>query len=128
MGNENIDEEKVEEIGDTEYRSQRFEDVNLGDELVILARRGKDDKAIGRLADGRVILFSKESPMKVNPGDTVLGEMVHITRTYTIVMPRKVLGDTTEALILNLKNVSESGYYQHQVLAKALLHLVEKNI
>ncbi len=122
---ENVNEKQVEEIV---YRPERFEDINLGDELVILARRGKDGNAIGRLADGRVILFSKESTMKVNPGDTVLGDMVHITRTYTIVMPRKVLGDTTEALILNLKNVSESGYYQHQVLAKALLHLVEKNI
>ncbi len=128
MGNGNIDEEKIEEIEGTEFRPQRFEDINLGDELVILARRGKDDKAIGRLADGRVILFSNESPLKVNPQDTVIGKLVHVTRTYVIVMPDKVLGNTTEALILNLRNVSRSGYYQHQVLAKALLHLVEKNI
>ncbi len=128
MGIENVDKEKVEEIGEVEYRSQRFEDINLGDELVILARRGKDGNAIGRLADGRVILFSKESTMKVNPGDTVLGEIVHVTRTYTIVMPKKVLGDTIEALILNLRNVCRSGYYQHSVLSRALLYLVTEKL
>lgn len=125
---ENAD--KPEEIEERTRRapSQRFEEIDLGDELVILARKGKDDKPIGRLADGRVILFSKESTMQVNPGDTVIADIVHITRTYIIVMPSKVLGDTVEALIVNLKNVEQSGYYQHSVLAKALLHLIEKSI
>ena len=118
--------DKPEEIGDR--RSQRYEEISLGDELVILARKGKDDKPIGRLADGRVILFSKESTMQVNPGDTVIGEMVHITRSYTIVMPKRVLGDTVEALIMNLMNVEQSGYYQHSVLAKALKYLIEKDL
>lgn len=126
---ENIGQpEEIEGIEERDRRPQRYEEINIGDEMVILARKGKDGKAIGRLADGRVILFSKESTLQVNEDDTVIGEMVHITRTYTIVMPKKVLGNTTEALILNLRNVCSSGYYQHSILARALLYLIEKEL
>ena len=118
-----------EEFGQFEdRRRQRFLDVNVGDEIVVLARKGKEDSVIGRLADGRVILFSKEFTGQINPGDTATCEIVHITGRYIIVMPNKVLGDSMEAMILNLKNVAESGYYQHAVLAKALIYLIERNI
>jgi len=107
---------------------QRLDEINIGDELVVLMRKGRGDTVIGRLADGRVILQSRESTEKINPGDTVICEIVHVTRTYVLFMPKRVLGDTVEALILNLKNVVQSGYYQHSVLAKAALYLIEDKI
>ena len=113
-------------LSDTESNIARFEDVKLNDEIMVLARKGRDDTVIGRLADGRAILFSKDTTFDIKPGDTVIGETVHISARYIIVKPLRVLGDSTEALIENLKNVASSGYYQHAILAKALLFLMSK--
>jgi len=121
------DKSKLEEDQDAIHRP-RLDEVNLGDKLVVLMRKGRGDSVIGRLADGRVILPSERSTMRINPGDTVVCEIVYITKRYVLMMPERVLGDTTEALILNLKNVAESGYYQHAVLAKAFLFLIEKTM
>lgn len=105
---------------------QRFEEINLHDEITVLAKTGRDNRPIGRLADGRVILFSKDTTFKISPGETVIGEVVHISGKYLIVKPQRVLGDTTEAMLENLRNVTASGYYQHAVLAKGLLFLISK--
>jgi len=111
---------------------QRMEEINVGDRITILAREGRETAGqrtiIGRLADGRVILFSKDSPIKIKAAETVVGEVVHVKQTYIIVMPEKVMGDTVEAMIENLKNVKASGYYQHAVLASGLLYLISKEL
>ena len=113
---------------DAALNIQRFEEVNLDDEITVLARSGRGQSIIGRLTDGRVILFPKEHKLNVKPGDTVIGKVVHISKTYVIVSPEKVMGDTMEALLENLKNVSMSGYYQHAVLAKGMLFLITKEL
>lgn len=105
---------------------KRLEEICIDDEMIILVREGRDGKVIGRLADGRVILFPKETTFKINSGDTVLGKVVHVTKTYIIVEPQRVLGDTFEAMMQNLKNVSESGYYQHAVLAKGITYIIRR--
>jgi len=111
---------------------QRIEELDIGTKLIVLAREGKEKDGektvIGRLADGRAIVFAKGSPMKITPGDTVMGEIVYVKRNYVIINPETVLGDTMEALIENLKNVGSSGYYQHAVLAKALLWMIKKEL
>ncbi|MHA1863159.1 MAG: hypothetical protein ACTSWA_05265 [Candidatus Thorarchaeota archaeon] len=117
-----MDEKDVERV-ERVIPSQKLEEINVGDKLIILTRAGRENRPIGRLSDGRVVLISKESTMQVDIGDTVIGEVVHVTKTYVIIMPERVLGDTDEALILNLKNVITSGHYQHAVLAKALLRI-----
>ncbi len=99
-----------------------------GEKIVVLARQGRENTVIGRYADGRIILFADESAYTINPGDTVKGTIVRDAQNYVIVDPEEVLGDTLEALVLNLQVVSDSGYYQHQVLAKALLYLIQKGL
>ena len=118
-------------MGESESNMARFEEVNINDEIMVLARKGRKDKdgndtIIGRLADGRAILFSKDTTFDIKPGDTVIGEIVHVAARYVIVKPLRVLGDSTEALIENLKNVANSGYYQHAILAKGILYLIGK--
>lgn len=103
---------------------QRVEELNLNDEITVLVRRGRDDSKIGRLSDGRVLLFTTDTPFNVEVGDTVVGEIVHITTKYLLVKPLRVMGDNFEAMIENLKNVEASGHYQHAVLAKGLLWLI----
>lgn len=110
---------------------QRLEEISNGDKITVLTREGREGSdgtktVIGRLADGRVILFSRDSTLAVTPHDTVQGEVVYVHHNYIIVMPSKVMGDTTEALLENLKHVAESGYYQHAVLAKGILYLMSK--
>lgn len=113
--------------------SQRLEEISNGDKITVLTREGREGPdgtktIIGRLADGRVILFSRDSTLAVSVNDTVQGEVVHVHQNYIIVLPSKVMGDTTEALIENLKHVAQSGYYQHAVLAKGILYLMSKSM
>lgn len=107
-------------------KAQRLEEVNVDDEMTVLVREGRDGKVIGRLADGRVILFPKETTFQINSGDTVMGKVVYVTTSYIIVEPQRVLGDTFEAMMQNLNNVADSGYYQHAVLAKGLLYVIRR--
>lgn len=123
-------ESEDENIPQATY-GQRLEEISNGDKITVLTREGREGTdgtktVIGRLADGRVILFSRDSTVDISPHDTVQGEVVHVHHNYIIVMPSKVMGDTTEALLENLKHVAESGYYQHAVLAKGVLYLISK--
>ncbi len=99
-----------------------------GEKIVVLARQGREGTVIGRYADGRVILFADESSYKINPGDTIKGTVVKDARNFVIVEPEEVLGDTLEALMLNLTNVAEGGYYGHAVIAKGILYLMKKDL
>jgi len=100
----------------------------VGEEVVVLAREGKDNTVVGKYADGRVILFSDDSMYKINPGDTVVGEIVRDAKNYVLVEPKQVMGDTLEALMVNLRNVAGNSYYSHSILAKALLYLITKEL
>lgn len=111
---------------DEDEPHERLEDVRVGDELTVLTKAGRDDRIIGRLSDGRVILFAKDSPYELEIGDTVVGEVIHVKDTYVLIKPNKILGDNTDALEINLKNVIASGHYQHAVLAKGILELLER--
>lgn len=102
--------------------------LEVGQEIITLVKSGRENTLIGRFTDGRVILFSKESPLreKIKEGNTLKGKITHVSNTYILVEPEEVYEDSLEALKLNLKNVENSGYYQHAVLAKALLYLIER--
>ena len=129
MGGEGLESED-ENIPQAMY-AQRLEEISNGDKITVLTREGRETldgtkTIIGRLADGRVILFSRDSTLDISPHDTVQGEVVYVHQNYIIVMPSKVMGDTMEALLENLKHVADSGYYQHAVLAKGVLWLISK--
>jgi len=100
----------------------------VGEEVVVLAREGKDNTVVGKYADGRVILFSDDSMYKINPGDTVVGEIVRDAKNYVLVEPKRVLGDTLEALIFNLDHITRGSYYSHSIFSRALLYLIKKDI
>ncbi len=106
----------------------RLEEINVGDEMIVLTKKGREGSVIGRLNDGRVILFSKETPFEIAVGDTVLGKVAFASPTYVIVDPERVMGDTDEALVANLRNVSISGHYQHAVIARGVLRLLEESL
>ena len=131
MGGEGLESED-ENIPQAPY-AQRLEEISNGDKITVLTREGREGidgtkTVIGRLADGRVILFSRDSTLAISAHDTVQGEVVYVHHNYIIVLPSKVMGDTTEALLENLNHVARSGYYQHAVLAKALLYLLSKSM
>lgn len=104
---------------------ERLEDVRKGDILTVLTKAGRDDRVIGRLSDGRVILFAKDSPHEINIGDTVVGEVIYVQDTFVLVDPKDIHGDDRDALDINLKNVISSGHYQHAVLAKGIRRILE---
>ena len=118
--------EQDKETLEVKETRERLEDARVGDELTVLTKIGRDNRIIGRLSDGRVILFAADSPHNIDVGDTVVGEIIHVKDTYIILEPKKVLGDNEDALIVNLKNVGKSGSYQHAILAKGILRLIQE--
>jgi len=99
--------------------------VAPGMQLVTIAKAGKDGTIVGRYTDGRVILFDKESPLSIQVNDTVIGYVKHVARNYIVMDPKRIVNDPDEALMVNLENVANSGYYQHAVLAQALIHIIK---
>lgn len=65
--------------------------LGLGDKITVQTMPGREGKPIGRLQDGRVILFDQNSPYfnMLNPGQSVESHVIVISENYVIVSPTR---------------------------------------
>jgi len=67
----------------------KTQELFLGQKINVQTMPGREGKAIGRLSDGRVILFDQASPHYdvLAPGQSVEGHVIVISENYVIVSP-----------------------------------------
>jgi hypothetical protein len=123
-------------------------DVNLGEEILVRTFLGKDRNIVGRLPDGRIILFGKDNPYLhlLRENQTVNCHVVYVHEKYIIAEPigdpsslsdsEQVFTDEVQeespleefleepSLIEELERVSEQGYGDMAIIAKALLQII----
>ena len=123
-------------------------DVNLGEEIQVRTLLGRDSNIVGRLSDGRVILFGKDNPYLhlLRENQTVNCHVVYVHEKYIIAEPigdpsslsdsEQVFTDEVQeespleefleapSLIEELERVSEQGYGDMAIIAKALLQII----
>jgi hypothetical protein len=115
---------------DKEHRSvfgKGIDEVKIGEVLTVRTFEGKDGGVIGRLPDGRVVLFSKDSVYHdmLGSGQVVEARVVRATRTYVIADPLSPPKTGVDALKASLKALTESKDWEHAVIAEALLHVIQ---
>ena len=123
-------------------------DVGLGDEIQVSTFLGRNGNVVSRLPDGRIILFGKNNPYLdvLRENQIVDCHVTFVHEKYIIVEPRGTpspiqdseqfvtdeireeppLDDLHEdpSLIKELENVSEQGYGDTAIIAKALLQVI----
>lgn len=106
---------------------RRREEVSVGEVLTVRTFEGKDGGVIGRLQDGRVILFNKDSAFfdQLSSRQVVEAKVSYVARNYVIVDPLSPPKTGVDALKANLKALTDSEDSEHAVLAEALLHIME---
>jgi len=120
-----------------------------GQDIRVQTFKGHRGEAIGRLLDGRAILFKMDSPYKnmINPYQLVDCRVVHVSQMYIIVDPirepepfkseKMHSGEPKpienleyqevyeEPLLQDLRILSEKGEWETGILARALLYIIE---
>ena len=109
--------------------------VYEGDRIPVRTFRGWGGNVIGRLPDGRVVLFSRDSPYlaMLAPGQEVDCRVVKVAPRYVIVDPigeptpvEKKSIEVDESLVDDLKGLAEGEDPAASVIARALLHIIER--
>jgi len=77
-----------------------FQKLGLGEKITVRTLPGRGGKPIGRLPDGRVILFDQDSPYfnMLAPGQSVESHVIVISENYVIVRP---IREPEEAVIVH---------------------------
>lgn len=124
--------------------------VYLGDRITVQTIRGVEGSVIGRMPDGRAVLFDRDSPYRsmLGPNQLVECNVIHIAPRYVIVDPIrepepvkrevKPTGEPKPAerleppelrkarLLEDLRMLSEKGEWVTSIFAGTLLHLIER--
>ncbi len=106
----------------------QMREISLGEEMEVLVLKGKGDSIIGRMRDGRVILFNRENPIfqDLRPGVVVNCKVSFIAQNYIIVDPISPPDTGVKAIILGLDMVSESDNWELAILGQAVKYLIEQ--
>jgi len=119
-------------------------DVGLGDEIQVITFLGRQDNVVGRLPDGRMILFGKDNPYHdvLREHQIVNCHVTFVHENYIIVEPISAPSPTQDSeqfvadeiqeeppleessLMEELETVSEQGYGDTAIIAKALLQII----
>ncbi len=121
--------------------------VVFGDRITVQTFRGFKGNIIGKLPDGRMVLFNRDSPYisMLAPDQSVDCSVNHVAEKYVIVDPirePKLLErentievepvereETTEIeedrRFKNLRRLSEEGKWETAIFARALIHIIE---
>jgi len=117
---------------------EEYQKLVLGEKLTIRTVPGREGKPIGRLPDGRVVLFDQNSQYfeMLAPGQSVEGHVIVITENYVILSPTSEpeeavvvhyptfdMDDVIEDLEKLIENVSGNA----EVIPRALLRIIQLN-
>ncbi len=124
--------------------------VYLGDRIKIRTIRGFKGNIIGKLPDGRTIIFERDGPYHsmLGPGQLVECNVVRVSERYVIVDPIREpepleregrptgepkpierlepLELDKARLLEDLRRLSEEGEWKTAIIAGALMHIIEK--
>ena len=124
--------------------------VYLGDRITVQTIRGLKGNIIGRLPDGRTILFDRGNPYMnmLGPNQRVECNVIRVSQKYVIVDPikepepsktiRPYSGEPKQIELLenqevhddplleDLRNLSEKGEWETAIIAGALLYIIER--
>ena len=106
----------------------RLEEVTVGDVLTIRTLKGKDGGVIGRLPDGKVILFNRENTLyaELFPRQVVEARVTYVAQTYIIVDPVSPPQTGIDALKASLRVLTDSVNWEIAVIAESLLHIMDQ--
>ena len=121
----------------------------LGDRIIVQTFRGVKGNIVGKLPDGRTIIFDRASPYHnmLGPGQSVECKVIRVAPRYVIVDPmrepeplertRSPVSETeprekakppeTEKnwILENLRRLSTEGEWEKAAIAEALIHIIE---
>jgi len=124
--------------------------LGLGEKITVQTVPGRENKPIGRLPDGRVILFDQKSPYydALAPGQSVEGHVIVISENYVIVSPirepeivkvepipevymddiiedlEKLAGEDFDEIIVDLENLVRRVSKNAKIIPRALIHVI----
>jgi hypothetical protein len=106
----------------------RLEEVNVGDVLSIRTLKGKDGGVIGRLPDGKVILFNRENTLfaELLPRQVVEARVTYVAQTYIIVDPLSPPMTGVDGLKASLRVLADSADWEIAVIAESLLYIMNQ--
>jgi len=110
----------------------------VGDRITVQTLMGVKGNIIGRLPDGLMVLFNRDSPYRsmLALGQSVDCSVSHVAERYVIVDPirepkfiEREREETTEIekdrRFENLRRLSEEGEWETAIFARALIHIME---
>ncbi len=114
--------------GEREFPPRILEEVSIGEVMRVRTFMGREGNIVGRLPDGRIILFNKESPYLdlIEPGEIVEAKVAYVAKNYIIVDPLAPPKTGLEGLKESLRELTGMEDWEMAVLAKALLYIIEK--
>ena len=106
----------------------QMREISLGEDMEVLVLKGKGESIIGRMRDGRVILFNRENPIfqDLRPGVMVNCKVSFVAQNYIIVDPTSPPDTGVKAIKLGLDMVSESDNWELAIIGQAIKHLIEQ--
>lgn len=104
------------------------DEFKIGDKVKVKTFMGREKNIVGRLIDGRIILFNKENPFLpiIGPGEVVEAKISYVAQKYIIVDPISPPKEGVNGLKESLKELIESEDWEIAVIAKSLLYLIDK--
>jgi len=115
--------------------AESLKELGLGDRITVHTMRGKNDTVIGRLQDGRVILFDQNSQFfdLLAPEQSIECHVVNIKENYVIVNPISKPDETpishvpeleVDTIVEDLEKLIESVSGNAEVITRALLRVI----
>jgi len=104
------------------------EGISIGETLMVNTFMGREGNVVGRLMDGRIILFNKDSEYldRIGPGEVVKVKVVYVAKNYVIVDPLGLPASGVEGLQESLRALMNVEDWETAVLARALLYVIAK--
>jgi len=106
----------------------RIQRLVLGDKINVQTMRGREDTVIGRLLDGRVVLFDQKSQFfnLLAPGQSVECHIIFIQENYVIVNPISEPEEISEAEEIEFVHIPELPEVYVDDIVEELEKLIEK--
>jgi len=104
------------------------EEVSIGQAMTVQTFMGREGNVVGRLIDGRIILFNKENPdlSQIGPGELVQVKVVYVAKNYIIVDPVGLPKEGVEGLKESLEALMMVEDWEMAVVARSLLYVIER--